>query len=723
VIIDAFVILLARSFFQWKVRRGAIRSLTAVVEASKHNPSKLWIAEYSWIKNSNAKTTVAGALVNRFKERDENCRVDNIECFTRLLSYTVSAASSGVLVLASLNSMEEDSSAAGTVVVDLRSSVTAAIVKASEKQLGAKKCGERSKSSAIALLSVLCLAPGGVGGYDQIRSVFNHLQSIINVNDDSKQKHVSATSKSLKLEALCLVRVLLSRCNPLQHDAKHVKNALLPVLLHDICKCVDEDWYKVIAEALRVLMEVPHLMVLGSATKLEMANVAQLLYTAILPRLAEHDLDQEIKECALSASAALLSVLHASLSKEQKERIFELVLERLKNETTRLAAMKTLSKISDAAQSSHELDLSFIMNETLSQLALLLRQQSRGLKQLALQCLDSLVRCLRTDGDVDMDDGLFDSVLKELGDVIADNDLHVCHLSLSASNSVLRARPSTGARVKSLILPPALKLCNSPLLQDPALSSLLVLVKEMVTSKTANFEELRDLLVKQLDISNKSSKQVISNLAECIATIAAVATPSEQMSFMKSVITSIKNSDGGNQSTQLYLLVSGNYGRKVDISSMSGIAENIQQIYKQSFDSSNEDIKHASALALGRATVGAVDAFLPGILAELEKSSGKKRYLLLSSLREFIHCFRDKEGGDLSSNIPVILPHLEKSCENDEEGVRSMVAECLGSLACLHPSIILPVLEKLTKKESPKKALVRWTVGNSVKFAIGNYIR
>jgi cullin-associated NEDD8-dissociated protein 1 len=675
------------------------------------------------MKYSSVKTTVAGALVNRFKERDENCRVDNIGCFTRLLSYTVSAASSGVLVLASSNSMEEDVlSTAGTVVVDLRSSVTSAIVKASEKQLSAKKCGERSKSSAIALLSTLCLAPGGVGGYDQIRSVFNHLKSILAVNDDVKHKHVSATSKSLKLEALCLVRVLLSRCNPHQHDATHIKSALLPIMLPEICNCVNEDWYKVIAEALRVLMEVPHLMILGSASESEMAEVANLLYAAIEPRLAEHDLDQEIKECALSASASLLSVLHASLSNEQKARIFELILERLKNETTRIAAIKTLSKISDAAQSNNDLDLSFIMNETLSRLASLLRQLSSGLRQSSLQCLDSLARCLRKDGDVDMDDGLYDSVLKDLGAVISDTDLHVCHLSLSASHSILKARPSTGPMVKSHILPATLNLCKSPLLQDPALSSVLVLVKEMITSEAVTFEELRDLFVQQLDTgNNKSSKQVISNLAECIATIATVAAPSEQTKFIKSAISSIKKSDKGSQSTQLYLLVTGDFGRKVDLSSMSGVANSIQRIYKESFDSSNEDIKQAAALALGRATVGAVDAFLPGILTALEGSSGKKQYLLLSALREFIHCFRDKEGGDLSSHIPVILTHLERNCASDEESVRSMVAECLGSLACIEPKTIFPVLQKLAA--NPEKPIVRWTVGSAVKFAIGSSIR
>ena len=691
------------------------------MEATKNDPSKLWIAEYAWRKNYK-QTTVAGALVNRFKEREENCRVDIIECFTRLLSYTVSAASSGVLVLASSSTMDD---AYGAVVVDLRSNVSSAIVKACERQLNAKKGGDRSKSSAIALLSTLSLAPGGVGGSDQINSVFKELKSILNVEDDVKHKHVSANSKSLKLEALCLVRIILSRCNPHQHDATHVKNALLPIMLPEICKCVNEDWYKVIAEALRVLMEVPHLMVLGSASKSELDTVASSLYVAIEPRLALSDLDQEIKECALSASASLLSVFHASLTLEQKNRIFDLLLERLKNETTRIAAIKALSKISAAAKSNESLDMSPIMNATLSQLALLLRQQNRGLMQTALQCLDTLVLCLASESDVDMDDGLFDSVLKDLGDIIADTDLHVCHLSLSASNSILKARPSTGALINSHILPAALTLSKSPLLQDPALSSLLVLLEELITGKAITFEKLRDMLVEQMDTSNggKVSKQVISNLAVCIATIAAVATPAKQKSFIKSTITAINKSEDENaQSTQLNLMVTGDFGRKVDLSTM-GVAESVQKIYNQSFDSSNEEIKHDAALALGRASVGAIGAFLPGILADLEKSSGKKQYLLLSSLRECINCFREKESDGLSSSIPMILPHLEKNCESDEEGVRSMVAECLGSLACLEPKSIMPMLQQLVTKETPSKALVNWTVGSAVKFAISGRIR
>lgn len=665
--------------------------------------------------------TVAGALVNRFKERDENCRVDNIECFTRLLSYTVSAASSGVLVLASPSSMSDN--AMSTTTVDLSSKVSSAIVKACEKQLSAKKAGERSKSSAIALLSTLCQAPGGIGGSDEITSVFKHVKTILSSSDDQVSRRGAMTSsKALKLESLRLVKVMLSCKN---HDAAHMKSALVSILLPELC--MKYDWYKVIAEALRVLEEVPQLIILGNATGTEQKSVANSLFVAIEPRLAEHDVDQEIKECALAASASLISILHASLTDDQQNRIFDLLLDRLKTDTTRIAAIKTLSVIAEAAQKDSSLDLTLIMNSSLEQLSGMLRQSHRGLKHKSLECLDQLVLCLGEESGADMDDGLFDSVLEDLGKMISPTDLHLCSLGCSASTSILKARPSTGSLIESQVLPAALELSNSPLLQEAALKSLLNLLGQIVSSKAVTFDTLYSSLTNKIKEStgSKSSKQVISNLAECIATIAVATSAAQQKKFAQSTINEIDLSSENTQLTQLHLLVTGNIGRKIPLSSMTGVADKLKSICDQSFDSSNEDIKHAAALALGRASVRSMDAFLPDILSALEESTGKKQYLLLSSLREFIHCYREAQakGSDLSSSIPLILPHLEKNCENEAEGVRTMVAECLGSLACIEPAAVLPLLLKLVTNEGEHKVLVKWTVGNAVKFAIGGRVK
>jgi len=418
----------------WKVRRSAIRALAAVVESSKHDPSKLWIDEFAWRKNKSKTITVAGALVNRTKEREENCRVDIIDCFARLLSVTIQAANDGVVVLSSPDAMDTSST---SVVIDLSTKYCPAIVKACEKQLSAKKGGERTKSSAMALLSVLSSSPGGVGGNEQISSVFTHIRPILSKDDESAHhRKLSSGSKTLKLDALCLVRTMITGKSD---GIVHLKSALVEKLLVELCGAVQEDWYKVIAEALRVLAEVPKLLAKAwssaddkSGKREEMDMVAAALYAAIEPRLAAHDLDQEIKDCALQATASLLSILHSSLNTEQTGRLLSLLLERLKNETTRIAAIKTLSSVvstglPDDMDGEDSVDLSPILAEAVSELANLLRQQSRRVKQSALESLNVVIKC---NGGGSLDKALYESVLKELGAIIVDSDLHISHLSL-----------------------------------------------------------------------------------------------------------------------------------------------------------------------------------------------------------------------------------------------------------------------------------------------------
>jgi len=719
----------------WKVRRSAICAILAVVEATKDDPSKLWMDEYTLKKKE---TTVAAALVNRFKEREENCRVDVIGCFTRLLALTVAAAKAGVLVFSN-DAMDtsELTAADGPVVIDLGSNYVSAIVKACEKQLSAKKGGERSKSAALALLSTLCTAPGGIGGAAQIRSVFTHIKSILSFGSSGdggkyRSTSVGGNSKTLKLDALSLVRIMISSDH---HDASIVKDALSEILLPELCRSVEEDWYKVIAEALRVLAEIP-LLLATSTDKAERDQVASSLCSAILPRLAAHDLDQEIKECALTASSTLLSVLHESLTEDQKNEILKLLQERLANETTRIAAIKTLSVIA-ADNKGTKVDLSPILADTVSELASLLRQQNRSLKQHALEALDIIVSCHWSDSPTAMNEVLFEVVLKELGGIIVDSDLHISHLSLRTSSSILRVCSASGPSVKLHVLPACLELSSSPLLRDQALKSILELLEQLITSNAVAFDELLSALQGRLSGTEKLS---VSNLAKCIAAITSVTTVESREAVVGDIIGSLESalaqgSDDamGSKEIQLSLLTSGELGRLVDLSAVAGVADRLQNIYLTSFDSTSEEAKHSAAYALGRASVGSMSVFLPAILTALEQNSEKKQYLLLSALRELIHCHQLGDGGDISSSVPEILPHLIKHASDKEEGVRTMSAECLGSLACLHPSVVFPTLRDLVVKhgststsgdassesaETKDDALVCWTVATSIKFAI-----
>ena len=420
----------------WKVRRSAIRALKAVVEAKKHNPAVLWTSPYSVRRGKSA--IVAAALVGRFKEREENCRVGVIDCFACLLQVTVAAASADVLSFTSPDDMDTSSSASSSsgVAIELRNDYAPKLVKACEKIVSVKKGNERSKSSALALLAALCKAPGGVGAQHQIASVFKHVKPFLSAGTEVGL-HREGTSKALRLDTLSLVYAMLVSVN---HDPVHVRQSLRQTLLPELCQAVKEQWYKVIAEALRALASVPRFFVFGytsqdtEATKLkERTEVASGLFTAIEPLLAAHDVDQEIKECALKACASLLSSLHASLKAEQKQRLLALLLDRLENETTRIAAIKTLSAVAAASDNNgmegNLIDLSSVLADSISIMASFLKLQSRSLKQHSLESLDIIVKN-HGSSSLLADGSLYSSVLKEFAPLIVDNDLHLSHLSL-----------------------------------------------------------------------------------------------------------------------------------------------------------------------------------------------------------------------------------------------------------------------------------------------------
>ncbi|CAB9496167.1 Cullin-associated NEDD8-dissociated protein [Seminavis robusta] len=739
------------------VRRSAIRALKAVVEAKKHDPSTLWSKSYPVRKSKSS--IVATALVNRFKEREENCRVGVIDCFTRLLDVTVAAAHSGVIAFADPNAMDTTANSASTTI-DLRNQYAPQLVKACEKLLSVKKGGERSKSNALMLLSTLCTAPGGVGGGSEVASVFQHVQTFLATNGD-QALHREGTSKALRLDALSLVRAMLVSGN---HDPVHIQQGLRQSLLPELCEAVKEQWYKVIAEALRALAAVPRFFIVGwtdqddeaSQTK-EKEKVASHLYVAIEPLLSAHDVDQEIKECALKACASLLSSLHSSLKVEQKDRLLQLLLERLKNETTRIAAIKTISAIAASSGSpgvgeedamdvdrQGKIDLSPILVDSISTMASFLKLQSRSLKQSSLEALDTIVTN-HGSAYAELANGeLYAMVLQELAPLVVDSDLHLSHLSLRAAISVLKECPACGPAVKAHVLPNSLVLSTSPLLQDLALDSLLALLEQIVLSNAVEFSDLLVMLRERLK-EEKIGKHAIYNLAKCIAIITATTTPENRQGVVDETLVLLDKAETPDTSAelrrvQLALLVSGDLGRMVDLSTLSGgVAERLQKIYMEYFLSSSEDLKHAAAFSLGRASVGSQSVFLPVIVNTMDEKNQKKQYLLLSALREYIKCSFHQSGGDgIAPSLPVVLPHLEAHCKEEEEGVRTMVAECLGSLTCMQPDTMLKKLSEIQSAhmeinapggvvpsddtKSKENSLVCWTVATSLKLAIAGKV-
>ncbi|CAM9429024.1 unnamed protein product, partial [Choristocarpus tenellus] len=526
-------------------------------------------------------------------------------------------------------------------------------------------CSKSHKTIAVVfqMLRTLCMVLDG--GLD------DYMPGLI----ENSHRCLQDKNQGLKLEALLFLRLSMEKHHP------NVFRSTIQTTIEHVSACVAEDWYKIIAEALRVVGSI--VMIIrprsgdGMDDSFAYGPLVMPLYKAIFPRLSAHDIDQEIKECAITSMGLLLAHLASELSAQLPE-VLSLLMDRLRNEITRMSTLKALALVST---SPLEVDISSILAPATEELAMFLRQQSRTLKQTTLETFLALIGS----NHAKVGSALFALVLKEASMLVSDSDLHLGHLSLKVSCCILKVSPSSAKVVGEELLPLALELCASPLLQGLALRSLLELFQVLVgiNHPGLGFEELMSSLQSTVVQGGPDiPKQAIANIARCMAVLCAQANEDTRGNTVASLVKDMK---GENETKKhLALLVLGELGRQTDLS---------RGIILSTFETGIEETKTAAAYSLGHMAVGNMTKYLPVILDTLEKS--RHQYLLLSSLKEVIICHSQAEGLDFSVYVDQVLPHLFRHCESEEEGVRNMVAECLGALATMHPKRIVPELTKL----------------------------
>jgi len=570
-----------------------------------------------------------------------------------------------------------------------------------------KTKSDRSKTATLSLLSALCNAPGGLGDNKSVDVVMNVMAITLS----------PSASKAVKLDSLLFLQNAL-KCGKDSHLPSTVQPHVLSILPL-VQSAAAEDWYKIIAEAIRVLSLVPSLVTAqdledemsdnsggldGETTK----KCAAILFASVEPRLKENDIDQEIKETSIVAIGELVATLGNLLSPDQISTILALLLERLGNEITRTSTLKTLGKI---ASSPLKIDVSSILSEATEQLAHFLRQHSRSLKLCVLETISAFVQS----NNNKMSAELFDIILAEAAPLITDADLQVSHLAVNVSYDVLVSSKESFKTVKSTTLPPLITLATSPLLQGMALDSTTKFLEELSISGSSEitFKEISAALYAAVDPDAK--QQAMSNLSICIAAICAVADAKLQKEVIDDLVVDVNGSD--QLKRRLGLLTIGALGERVDLSSIAKLGD----ILLSAFSNEDDQTKAAAAFALGHVSVRAMNVFLPVILDAL--NNGTSIYLVLSSLKELIVCAISNGLEVESKNVEVIMPHLVSFCENDDEGVRSMAAECMGCFITMNARDVLPVLKTLGEGKmdgGEKSNLVLWTIATSVRNALGS---
>lgn len=651
----------------WKVRRAAAKCLDALIVSRPELLSKLY-------------DEACPKLIDRFKEREENVKMDVFNTFIELLRQT------GNVTKGQIDINE-------TSPRWLLKQEVPKIVRSVTKQLREKSI--KTKVGAFSVLKELvvvlpdCLA-------DHIGSLIPGIEKAL--------CDKSATS-NLKIEALVFTRLVLASHSP------SVFHPYIKALSSPVLSAVGERYYKVTAEALRVcgnLVRVVRPNIEGYG--FDFKPYVHPIYNAIMSRLTNQDQDQEVKECAISCMGLVVSTFGDNLRAELPACLPVLV-DRMGNEITRLTAVKAFAVI---AASSLRIDLSCVLEHVIAELTAFLRKANRALRQATLETLNSLIVAYSDK----IGSAAYEVIIVELSTLISDTDLHMTALALELGCTLMadkRSIPNVGLTVRNKVLPQALTLIRSSLLQGQALSALQRFFAALVYSANTSFDALLDSLLSTAKPSPQSggvAKQALFSIAQCVAAVLCLAAGDQKCSPTVKMLTDILKDDSSTNSAKqhLALLCLGEIGRRKDLSSHA----HIENIVIESFQSPFEEIKSAASYALGNIAVGNLSKYLPFILDQIDNQQ-KKQYLLLHSLKEVIVRQSVDKAEFQDSSVEKILNLLFNHCESEEEGVRNVVAECLGKIALIEPAKLIPALKDRTNSQA---AFTRATVVIAVKYSI-----
>ncbi|GBG26235.1 Cullin-associated NEDD8-dissociated protein 1 [Hondaea fermentalgiana] len=689
----------------WKVRRASVKVVRAVIISRPDSLDEIY-------------AKCGGLLLNCFKERDDNVRLDLVSCYSVLLR-TLRGGSSLTLGSKTSNSAAAQESARSNSQARARiAEDVPKIVKVTCKILKEKKA-EKTRTSTFELLQELVLLLSG--------GLEKHVPTLVPLLVDSMR-----LDRDSSLIFACLQFIgKLFETHPATCIQPHLEKLSPPILA-----CAGAEWYKIAAEALRVIAVMVAVfrprakgtgddvdMADAAASDFECAPFVRPCFEAILPRLQTHHIDQEIKECAIFAMGALFSRCGDMLTGDLSG-VLELLQERLRNEITRLPALKCIEEI---ASSPLRLDLSAAVASLVGDLVNFLRQQSRTLKQNTLSTLRELIKSSPSS----LEPALYKEALENAAKLIDDRDLYLSQMAVSLCITALEQAPDKQdivAITAGSVLPRCIQLMTSSLLQtggttlDSILQLLALLMRLQIAPLT--FDEVLAMVVRpSQDSSIKLSKSAVSSLSRGIGTICTSCPDTSQRdATVNKIIEDVKGGAAGGDDLamtkmNLALLSLGEVGRDVDLASISGEAYStvLACLDKKSCP---EEVKSASATALGNLTLGNMPSYLPLLMTALhERKEEAQQYLLLSSLREVIVRHNSSKAAATSA-LPVddIVPVLERHCRSTEEGVRNMVAECFGKLAILKPSQIVPYLAQAVQK-SAEEPMARCTLVMALKFA------
>ncbi|KAJ3020912.1 Cullin-associated NEDD8-dissociated protein 1 [Thoreauomyces humboldtii] len=703
----------------WKVRKASSKLLASIIGTRSDVLQDLL-------------NMVAPVLIERFKEREESVRVDILNTFEVLVRQTGVAA--GVEKIADpVSVVPGPKRRKGAVAHDEPSSprellrqLVPRLSKALAKELKGKSILTRQAGFGL-LREVVRVLNGGLDA--QLGLFIPSIElSLSNLNAGHLTK--ASTNSNLKIEILEFLRLLFTTHEP------ELFHRYLSKLIPPIMSAAEDKFYKITSEALAVTVELVKIIrpipydeeskqyAVQPLASPQFREYLQSIYDTTLKRLKAADVDLEVKEHSIVALSGLISQAGDLLPSDQITTVvIPLLIERLKNELTRLTTVRVLKSIADSPlfenqASTGAIDLTPILPEAMSELTSYLRKSHRQLRVASLQCLETLIRRYGKH----LASGTFSSILSEVRPLLNDPDLHILPLAMAVICIVVYSGPSAEVLpiIKGDVQPQLVKMIlDSPHLvaSGTGLDALLKVWQAIVrTGEAQLFSQSVDMLIAPVSSASgiASSKQAFAVIAQSLATI-CLNYPGDASPTITNFMAEIEKKDASESMCYVSLLTLGDIGRSMDLSAKH---PNVDQTVLALFASSSEEIKQAAAFALGNIALGNLKRFMPVVLQTV-REGGKRRYLVLVSLKEIITRFSHHEASTESTAIlESFAPELwqllfQNTEETAEEATRNAIAECLGKLSLSQPEKFLP---DLRSRLSSPNAHARATVVTAIRY-------
>ncbi|KAK0652315.1 armadillo-type protein [Cercophora newfieldiana] len=697
----------------WKVRRCAAKALYTIISTRSSG---------DLLDSGVLYRRVAPALVKRFEEREENVRLEVLSAMSLLIRKT----GEGIIPEFSIDNNQSEflnqlpqsrkrrrqssgggasafamtltsSSLSGTGLTsptlekipasgpraDL-AGLTPTIVKSAAKLLKGKLIP--TKQATINLLDdMVTVQRGGLAPYfDQIIvPIVDGIKSSSSASSGTSLSvaggNASATPGTLRIAVLRLTSDIA------KNHSSAVLQPYLPKIVTAVVSVVHDRFYKISGEAIQTCEEVvkaitpPRSRLTAQKFKGELLK----LYDVIVDRTTANDADAEVRQKAIHALGTLLSRTAGTegsnlLPEDKRKAALGYLLDRLKNETTRLAAVRAVDTVAALSSSGVQLEPSWIC-QVVVELGAQLRKANRSLRGSSIMALKHLVLSPAAKGA--LDDATIHSTVSALVPVITNNDAQLLGPGLLVLAHLTNERP------KIVVTPLLIRaLCDllKSTVAGSVLDSLLVLVTN--AGQVGQGKALMAGLLKDVGVAGEPSivGKVIGTLLVASGNSAGVT--------MDSFVQEIKGSSGDQARVSLALAVLGEAGLRL------GPKFNLSpKLFLSQFNNEYDKVSLSAAVALGRAGSGNVSAFVPAILEAL-KTEGSTQYLLLQSIKEVLQQVA-LSSTDIRQFSPLIWDQILAAAGAEDN--KAVCAECIGRMVIIDPKTYMPKLESLLRNQSP----------------------